>query len=73
MYVLQEFERGLYTVGFFVTGGRFITHCSLNNREMAERMVNYLNGGNGFPFDLKTCVKNPDVGPWPGGPLPGTL
>jgi hypothetical protein len=72
MFLLKQLNSFVYEVGYYGPEGRWEVYCSLDSRSMAERTVNYLNGGNGFPFDLKPCFKNPDVGPWPGGPLSGT-
>lgn len=66
MYIVQQLERGLFTVGFFNPAGGFVPHCDTNNRVMAERIVNYLNGGNGFPFDLKPPERVPFAGGAPG-------
>lgn len=48
MYVIQSFEKGLYTVGFFAPDGKWHPHADYTSIAEAERMVNYLNGGKGL-------------------------
>lgn len=59
MYVIIQSERNLFTVGYYNPFDNFVPHCDTDNRVMAERIVNYLNGGNGFPFDLKPPAPDP--------------
>lgn len=59
MYVLENSEPGLFTVGYFDPRGMWRPHCDVSQREYGERMVNYLNGGNGFPFSLKGKIDPP--------------
>ena len=50
-YLLEYVPSVRYVVGFFTPDGKFIWHNGFNSFEEAERMVNYLNGGNGKPYD----------------------
>jgi hypothetical protein len=44
---------GVYTVGYFDNHGVWVIDSYHKTASEASRRINYLNGGNGFPFDLK--------------------
>ena len=44
MYVYEEFEKGVFTVGFY-KGTRFVFESGYNDRDEAADRVHYLNGG----------------------------
>jgi hypothetical protein len=44
MYVYVEFQKGLYTVGFYDPDGRYHTDSDHGNRSDAADRVAYLNG-----------------------------
>jgi hypothetical protein len=64
MYVYIQSEPGLFTVGFYdyIDGStcNFNSESDHSTREAAARRVNYLNGGNGFPFSLVPQAKETD-------------
>ena len=45
MWVYDEFERGLWTVGFYDPSGKFHPESDHTTPEAAARRVHYLNGG----------------------------
>lgn len=49
-YILQYSTTVRYVVGFFTPDGKFVWHNGFENYMEAERLVNYLNGGNGSQF-----------------------
>jgi hypothetical protein len=42
-----------YEIGFYKPDGKFCKMFERKEAYEAMQVVNYLNGGNGFPFDLK--------------------
>ena len=54
MWVFCKKTSGFYSIGFIQgPAGVWCEVLQADNQDMACRTVNYLNGGNGFPFDLK--------------------
>jgi len=43
-----------YTVGHYAPGGTWVPHSTYGSHSDAGRLVNYLNGGTGAPFDVST-------------------
>lgn len=72
MYIYIQSEEQLFTVGFYKPGRfnpsslEFCPESDHGDPESAARRVNYLNGGNGFPFELKLATKTPFTGGAPG-------
>lgn len=44
-YVYQEFEPGLFTVGFYDPSGEFVPESDHPTRDAAAERAHYLNGG----------------------------
>lgn len=63
-YIYDQADN-LYTVGIN-DGDKWRTDSDHADRESAARRVNYLNGGNGFPFELTPAHKIPFAGGAPG-------
>jgi hypothetical protein len=65
MYVYVQSEYNVFTVGFYTAGEFapvFNPESDHSTRDAAARRVNYLNGGNGFPFELKPPPPKPPGG-----------
>jgi hypothetical protein len=52
MYKLTVTDPETWSVGFYTPTGAFYPDSDHTKREDAAQRVNYLNGGNGFPFNL---------------------
>jgi hypothetical protein len=67
MYVYIQSESRLFTVGFYTAGEFapvFNPESDYDNRTEAARRVNYLNGGNGFPFSVNQGARiHPEPNP----------
>ena len=45
MWVYESFESGLWTVGYYAPGGKWMPESDHSSKDAAAARVHYLNGG----------------------------